>query len=230
LPYVGGIMFTQAKACKYIQPATLPLSGSIPAQLTKPEKSISAISFKKYEEAHLRTLITGPNGNGGLPGLTLSAGQLAGLPENYVVSYHNHLIHGHDLPEGLFPIRGGDTLVNHQYAIGAYAVLSKLLLAMTRAKSKSLNPEDKKDANDYFWWYKRCDYHLKQCIKLYPTTAPTDVVLGGVVYEAYGTETYEMLYDIDRFNAWKTNSLGNTLPALLAYWVANKTQPPAIII
>ena len=108
-------------------------------------------------------------------------------------------------------------------------MLCKLFMGLVRYHNRSIDLESKKDAVDYHGWYKRCEYQLKRAIKLYPAGQPPEVVLGGVVYESNGVETYEMLYDIDRFNNWKNNSVGNTLEALTEYWFINRTQPPAVL-
>ncbi len=222
-------MFKTAKACKWYQVATLPSPASIPADLTPPVKAISDISFKGYTDQQLKDIILSPDSNGALPGLSISIGQLALLPENYLQAYHNHLIHGHDLPDGLMPVRAGDVLVLHPYALGAWAVLCKLLMGLVRYSSKSIDPEDKKDAVDYHAWYKRCEYQLKVSIRNYANAMPPELVLGSVIYESSGVETFEMLYSKDRFDVWKNNSIRNTLESLTDYWFTNRTQPPSVL-
>lgn len=222
-------MFKQGKPCRRIQVATLPSAGSIPAQLVKPEHVTHTLQVVNYTESELRQVILSPNSNGAVPGLSISAGQLNLLPENYVRAYHNHVVWGHDLPEPFFPLRAGDTLITHPYAIGAYAVLAKLFIGLARAKNKSLNPEDKRAGNAYYWWYKRCEYHLKKCIQEYGTNPPNMLVLGGMVYEYAGVETYVVLYDTDAVATWVNSNLSNTVDKLVDHWVATKTQPPAVM-
>lgn len=220
-------MFTVGKPCRYYQVATLPSPASIPANLVKPDHVTYTLTPQVYTDAVLRSVIIGPNANGGTPGLSISMGQLNLLPEGYITAYHNHLVYGHDLPDNYFPIRAEDSMAVHPYAMGAFAILSKLCLGLARANSKSLDAEKKRAGAAYFHWYKRCEYHLRLCIQQYGISPAPTLVLGGTIETYAGVETYNVLYDIDRFNVWKTASLNNTLEALMNHWVTTKTQPPA---